>query len=80
MITEPVGHNASRWDFHFKMSGYNQGKMGAPLNPEFMHELPYIKGYAVGILEYQKALEKIEQDHEEASWIYDSNRITSLTY
>lgn len=63
---EPQGSNSITWAFHFKMTGYDAGSMGLPLNREFMHELAYLKGYAAGILEWQRKIEKRERDREEA--------------
>jgi hypothetical protein len=69
MITDldnqPKGSNSNIWAFHFKMTGYDTGSMGLPLNREFMQELAYIKGYAAGILEYQRKMERIEKEWDE---------------
>jgi hypothetical protein len=65
------GTNADHLQFHFRMSGYDAGSNGFPLNPDFMHQIPYIQGYAAGILEWQKKLEKEEQVATELNWIFN---------
>lgn len=45
------------------LKGFTDGSHGYPLQIKHMHELTYLRGYAIGITQWIKELERREQEN-----------------